>query len=98
MKQFTDRCKQLEEANTVQYTVITLNADTLGDVSSATQDDLDRYNGLVADELAVAGLDGQYRVEASFNGDGVLPTWDDELTEAVARAWERFCEGEQVEA
>lgn len=80
----------------MQYTIITLNADTLGDVSSATQADLDRYNGLVSDELATAGLDSQYRVEASFNGDGVMPSWDEELTEAVERAWERFCEGEQA--
>ncbi len=77
----------------MQYTVIFQNADVLGDTSTATQDDLDRYNTLVAEELAAVGLEQQYRVEATFDGDGTLPQ-DDALRAAVNRAFDRFCAGD----
>lgn len=79
----------------MQYTVIFENADVLGDASVAEQADLDRYNALVAEEIAAAGLGNQYRVEATFDGSDEVPA-DDDLKAAINRAFDRFCNGEQA--
>lgn len=81
----------------MQYTVITMSASRLGD--PVEQEDVDRYNALVADELVKAGLDDQYSVSVSLTGNHVdaLPIrWDEELKAALESAWERFCNGEDV--
>jgi len=84
----------------MQYTVITVSASILGD--PVEQADVDRYNALVDEELANAGLDDLYSVSVSL-GSGHADTivearHDPELAEALEVAWERFCAGESANA
>jgi len=84
----------------MQYTVITVSASILGD--PVEQEDVDRYNALVEEDLVNAGLDNLYSVCASLgsgHADTIVEAWHDpELAEALKVAWERFCAGESANA
>ena len=84
----------------MQYTVITVSASILGD--PVEQEDVDRYNALVEEELANAGLDDLYDVSVSLGSgydDTIVEARNDpELAEALEVAWERFCAGESANA
>ena len=86
-----------EQRERGQYKVIFLSADRLG--YPVEQEDVDRYNGLLAEEIAAVGLDKQYRIELTLDGglDGWSPRNEHaDLYDAMERAWIRFERGQEA--
>ena len=83
----------------MQYQFIELNAQMLGDTDEMTQEDIDRYNALLAEEIDKVGLSKQYRIE--ITRDGGLVGWSPrnehaDLYDALEWTWIRFSRGEEA--
>lgn len=81
----------------MQYQFIELSADRLG--YPVEQEDVDRFNALLAEEIEKDGLSGQYRIELTLEGglDGWSPRNEHaDLYDAMEMAWIRFERGEEA--